>query len=67
MAEILHRIGVERSSPQQVYDALTTLEGLSGWWTERTSGQTSPGGVLEFRFGPGGFDTTTAARRGAPT
>ena len=56
MVDILHRIGVERSSPQHVYDALTTLEGLSGWWAERTSGDTDVGGVIQFRFGPGGFD-----------
>jgi hypothetical protein len=38
-----------------VYGALTTLDGLSGWWTEKTS-ETDVGGVIEFRFGPGGFD-----------
>ena len=56
MADILHRIGVEHSSPQRVYDALTTLDGLSGWWAEKTTGDTEPGGVIEFRFGPGGID-----------
>jgi uncharacterized protein YndB with AHSA1/START domain len=56
MADILHRIGVEHSSPQRVYDALTTLDGLSGWWAEKTTGDTDPGGVIEFRFGPGGID-----------
>ena len=57
MADILHRIGVEQSSPKQVYDALTRLDGLSGWWTEDTSGDTDLGGVIAFRFGPpGGFD-----------
>jgi hypothetical protein len=60
MADILHRIGVEQSSPQQVYDALTTLDGLSGWWTETTFGDTDLGGVIEFRFGPGGFDMKVA-------
>jgi uncharacterized protein YndB with AHSA1/START domain len=60
MADILHRIGVEQSSPQQVYDALTTLDGLSGWWTEQTHGDTDLGGVIEFRFGPGGFDMKVA-------
>ena len=56
MADILHRVGVEHSSPQRVYDALTTLDGLSGWWAEKTTGDPDPGGVLEFRFGPGGID-----------
>ena len=56
MADILHRIGVDNGSPQRVYDALSTLDGLSGWWAERTTGDTDPGGVIEFRFGPGGID-----------
>ena len=56
MADILHRIGVEHSSPQRVYDALSRLDGLSGWWAEKTTGDTEPGGVIEFRFGPGGID-----------
>jgi uncharacterized protein YndB with AHSA1/START domain len=56
MADILHRIGVQHATPAQVYDALTTLEGLSGWWAEKTTGETGLGGVLEFRFAPGGFD-----------
>jgi uncharacterized protein YndB with AHSA1/START domain len=60
MADILHRIGVEKSSPQRVYDALTTLDGLSAWWTEKTTGDTGLGGVIEFRFGPGGFDMEVA-------
>jgi uncharacterized protein YndB with AHSA1/START domain len=54
--DILHRIGVEGATPRQVYDALTTLEGLSGWWAEKTTGDPSVGGVIEFRFVPGGFD-----------
>lgn len=60
MADILHRIGVEGSTPEQVYDALTTLDGLSGWWAEKTAGRTGLGGVIEFRFGPGGVDMKVA-------
>lgn len=56
MVDILHRVGVENASPERVYDALTTLEGLGGWWTETTTGDPGPGGVIEFRFPPGGFD-----------
>jgi uncharacterized protein YndB with AHSA1/START domain len=56
MVDILHRIGVEGSSPEQVYDALTSIDGLSGWWTSDTSGSTEVGGVIEFRFVPGGID-----------
>jgi uncharacterized protein YndB with AHSA1/START domain len=58
MVDILHRIGVQSSSPQAVYEALTTIEGLAKWWTEDTSGDTGVGGVIRFRFLPGGFDMT---------
>ena len=57
MVDILHRVGVENATPEQVYDALTTVEGLAGWWTDDTAGDGCVGGVLEFRFSPvGGFD-----------
>ena len=63
MVDILHRVGVENASPEKVYDALTTVEGLAGWWTDGTtgrsvgrSGTTDVGEVIEFRFPPGGFD-----------
>ena len=56
MVDILHRVGVTTSSPDAVYEALTTLEGLSGWWTHDTTGDTETGGVLQFRFPSGGFD-----------
>jgi uncharacterized protein YndB with AHSA1/START domain len=55
MADILHRIGI-RSPIQDAYKALATREGLAGWWTTNTQGQSTVGGVLEFRFGAGGFD-----------
>ncbi|MGW4522128.1 SRPBCC family protein [Amycolatopsis sp. NPDC004378] len=54
--DILHRIGIEKSSPDQVYDALTTLDGLSAWWARKTVGDTELGGVIAFRFRAGGFD-----------
>ena len=53
---IVHRIGVHKATPAEVYDTLTTVEGLAGWWTEDTTGDPQPGGVLAFRFPPGGFD-----------
>lgn len=56
MVDILHRVGMESASVEQVYAALTTIEGLSGWWATDTKGQADVGGILEFRFAPGGFD-----------
>ncbi|MGC5009177.1 SRPBCC family protein [Streptosporangium sp. DT93] len=56
MVDILHRIAVT-SPPAEVYAALTTTEGLAGWWTTDTRGEGGDvGGVLRFRFGAGGFD-----------
>lgn len=70
MVDILHRVGV-LATPDQVYDALTTIDGLAGWWTEDTKGDPTPDGTIEFRFEgappPAGFDIrvldTTPARR----
>jgi uncharacterized protein YndB with AHSA1/START domain len=56
MVDILHRVGVKTDSPEKVYDALTTIDGLAGWWTDDTTGSADVGGVIEFRFPPGGFD-----------
>lgn len=56
MVDILHRVGVENATPEEVYDALTTVEGLAGWWTDDTKGSGEVGGKLEFRFPAGGFD-----------
>jgi uncharacterized protein YndB with AHSA1/START domain len=56
MVDILHRVGIKSSSPDEAYKALTTIEGLAGWWTSNTEGDAKPGGVIKFRFGADGFD-----------
>jgi uncharacterized protein YndB with AHSA1/START domain len=62
MVDILHRMGVRTSSPADVYAALTTIDGLAGWWTEDTSGDADD--VLRFRFGEsGGFDMVVLETR----
>ena len=54
MADILHRVGIT-ATPERVYEALTTVDGLAAWWTTDTSGDSD--GTLKFRFGEvGGFD-----------
>lgn len=61
MVDILQRVGIE-SSVDKVYEALTTVEGLAGWWTSNTQGEAGKiGGVVKFRFSVdgaeiGGFD-----------
>ncbi|HEU5242701.1 MAG TPA: SRPBCC domain-containing protein [Ornithinibacter sp.] len=61
MVDILHRVGVEAATPETVYDALTTVEGLAGWWTDDTTGSPEVGGILRFRFPVGGFDMEVVA------
>jgi hypothetical protein len=56
MVDILHKVGIKSSSQNDVYQALTTIDGLCGWWTADTQGDTRVGGVLKFRFAAGGFD-----------
>ena len=56
MVDILHRLGI-KSQVADVYTALTTAEGLAGWWTTKAEGDGDEvGGVVQFRFGAGGFD-----------
>jgi uncharacterized protein YndB with AHSA1/START domain len=55
MADILHRVGI-KSSTDQVYQALATRDGLAGWWTDDTQGESKVGGVLTFRFSAGGVE-----------
>jgi uncharacterized protein YndB with AHSA1/START domain len=49
MPDILHRASI-KASPSDAYRALTTIEGLSGWWTDNTQGESKVGGHLRFRF-----------------
>jgi uncharacterized protein YndB with AHSA1/START domain len=61
MVDIVHRVGV-KAPAARVYAALSTLDGLAGWWTSATTGDPKAGGVVSFRFHTaagdeiGGFD-----------
>jgi uncharacterized protein YndB with AHSA1/START domain len=50
MADIAHKITIN-APRDQVFRALTTLDGLAGWWTSTVGGESALGKVLEFRFG----------------
>ncbi len=65
MVDILHRVGVLAPGPEKVYEALTTIDGLAGWWTDDTKGSGDLGGTLEFRFPRGGFDMEVVELRPA--
>jgi hypothetical protein len=63
MVDILHKVGIKASSQDDAYKALSTIKGLSGWWTTNTQGESKVGGVIQFRFGAGGFDMKVCGRR----
>ena len=49
MVDILHRVGIQ-GPLKQVYQALATTQGVAGWWTTSTTGQSQVGEKLSFRF-----------------
>ena len=61
MLDIVHRVGI-KAPASQVYEALSTIDGLSRWWTTTTSGSAKVGGTIGFLFFTetgaeiGGFD-----------
>ena len=55
MHEITHRIGI-KAAPEEIYQLLTTNNGLSKWWTNDVSGAAGVGSIIQFRFNGGGPD-----------
>jgi len=59
--DIVHRVGI-KAPASQVYAALSSIDGLAGWWTTATTGSSKVGGAITFRFHTetgeeiGGFD-----------
>lgn len=53
MPDILHRVGI-KASVDDAYKAFATREGLAGWWTTKTTGDSAVGGSLKFQFGAAG-------------
>lgn len=47
--DIIHRIGI-KAPIAKVYAALSTVEGVAGWWTRETTGASTPGGTVNVRF-----------------
>jgi len=51
------------SAPRHtVYEAISTVEGISKWWTKDTTGDGDPGGIMAFRFGNMGPDFKVTAQ-----
>jgi uncharacterized protein YndB with AHSA1/START domain len=49
MPDIIHLINI-RVSPEKVYQALTTAQGVRSWWTRDADLDSKIGGTGEFRF-----------------
>ena len=49
MVNIIHRVGI-KAPVSKVYEAISTVNGVAGWWTKETSGSAIEGGKMEFRF-----------------
>ncbi len=49
MRKIIHTVHIH-AAPEVVYDALTTSDGLSKWWTTTVEMEPGPGGIIHFRF-----------------
>lgn len=39
------------ASKEKVFEALSTVSGITNWWTTKTSGNAGIGGVIQFSFG----------------
>ena len=50
MAEMLHAIQIA-ALPQTVFNAVSTQDGLRGWWTADSAAEPKVGSIAEFGFG----------------
>src|SRR5688572_28081295 len=49
MVNITHRVGV-KAPIEKVYEALSTINGIAGWWTQNTSGTSEIGKTIRVEF-----------------
>ena len=47
----IHHVLTTTAPPAAVFSALTTAEGLSGWWTTKVTAEPAVGSVVQFTFG----------------
>lgn len=53
-----------RATPERVYDAIATADGLDGWFTTSASVDARPGGEIRFRWKDWGHDHYTGENGG---
>jgi uncharacterized protein YndB with AHSA1/START domain len=49
MADIIHRIGI-KAPLAKVYEAVSTVAGVAGWWTRETTGASTLDGAMTVVF-----------------
>lgn len=49
MIDIIHRIGI-KAPISKVYAAVSTVEGVAGWWTKDAVGESKRGGAVQVHF-----------------
>ena len=49
MKTIIHTVHIH-ATPEEVYSALTTEKGLTGWWSTRATLHPGEGGIIQFVF-----------------
>ena len=62
MSEIKHLLHIA-APREKVYEAITTIKGLSGWWTTQTTGECKPGAIIQLRFGTLGNDMKVISQK----
>ena len=48
--DIFHLFNIKTTDIKKVFDAITTQNGLSSWWTTETIAEQKLNSILEFRF-----------------
>ena len=54
MATISHLFHIN-ASQEEVFNAISSIQGLRKWWTDKATGDDTPKGIIEFNFSPGTF------------
>jgi uncharacterized protein YndB with AHSA1/START domain len=66
MPDIMHLVKI-RTPAAQVYEAVTTADGIHNWWTRDADVEDEVGGTAEFRFYEGRVATKVALEELAPS
>jgi len=56
MPEILHLFNIKTTDASKVFNAITTMKGLAGWWTTETTATPEVNTIATFKFLPNSYD-----------